>query len=126
PVPVVNARSRNFFCAGAVGAAGTRSSLRPLLFEGDKRCKPRAKHAARMWTHVFPHSRPGESDDDDGPKSPYYTHRKNLPPPTLAHLVTKLSHSKTRQGSAHRSCQSDTSQGDQQCAASSCCCQPVF
>ena len=31
-VPVVNARSRNLSCAGAVGAAGTRSSLRPLIF----------------------------------------------------------------------------------------------
>jgi len=34
PVSVVNARSRKFLCAGAVGAAGTRSSLRPRTFEG--------------------------------------------------------------------------------------------
>src|SRR3954464_3126327 len=35
------------------GAASTRSSLRPLIFEeGKRRCKPRAVHVARSRTHI--------------------------------------------------------------------------
>jgi len=33
PVPVVHALFAQFFCAAAPGAAATRPSLRPLLFE---------------------------------------------------------------------------------------------
>ena len=46
-VPVVNARSRNFFCAGAPGACGhpafPRPSLCPLSCKRVKRCKARTK-----------------------------------------------------------------------------------
>jgi len=36
-------RLRSFFCARAPGAAATRPSLRPRLFEGDGPCKPRTR-----------------------------------------------------------------------------------
>src|SRR5438034_9063428 len=50
-----------FLAHETAGAARTRHSLRPLCKRGRQRiCKARAKHAARMWTHI---RRPCESRD---------------------------------------------------------------
>src|SRR5579871_5546234 len=52
--------------------------------------------------------------------------QKSSPSPALARLVTKLSHSKTRQGSSPPKPRIRAyPQGDYQCAAPSCCCPPV-
>ena len=43
------------------GAASTRSSLRPLIFEGKRRCKPRAISAARSRSYIHRHCERSEA-----------------------------------------------------------------
>jgi hypothetical protein len=44
------------FAHETAGAARTRSSLRPLLFWGERICKTRAHRVARTWSYIQPSS----------------------------------------------------------------------
>jgi hypothetical protein len=56
PVPVCScARSYAQIAHGTAGAACTRSSLRPPILEGKRRCKPRARCVARTRSRIHRH-----------------------------------------------------------------------
>ena len=65
--PVVNARSRNLFCAGAVGVLRAPGLPCALDLSGDAAISiARAEYAAGMFCHVSPRHRFACTCEDEG------------------------------------------------------------